>query len=275
MATDPQMDRIEHLLSEIRDLLKAQQPAPPFSGREPLVPYGTPTGPFDGPTMGTPYTETAPPYQTDPPAQAWMNNPMLTVSGPLPNPFAAGLPLPESEPSPLMAMLSAPLPGKAGPDSLYPDPTITPGWLNPDVTQGTIMQTIGVVGWTATIRPSAAEMGAMKAAYCKAHGIPDPTKGEWDHFISLELGGAPRDPRNLWWQQYADGVTCMIGAREKDRVETALKRQIVAGQITLAEGQRLITTDWYAVYLKLNKLGMLPMLMTFDPSGDADEDDNA
>lgn len=177
-------------------------------------------------------------------------------------------------PSPLMATLSAPLTGKAGPDSLYPDPKETPGWLNDAVTQQTIMQTIGVVGYTATIRPPAAEMAAMKAAWCKAHGIPDPTKGEWDHFVSLELGGSPRDPRNLWWQKYED-ATNDIGAHCKDRVENALKHQIVSGHITLAEGQRLIRDDWYACYLKLNKMGMLPMMVAFDPSGDSDPDDEA
>jgi hypothetical protein len=92
--------------------------------------------------------------------------------------------------------------------------------------------------------------------------------------VSLELGGHPRDPRNLWWEKYEDANND-IGAHCKDRVENALKRQIVSGQITLAEGRQLIQTDWYSCYLKLNKMGMLPMLMSFDPSGDADEDDNA
>jgi hypothetical protein len=240
-----QLDRIEAMVREIRDALVAQAPVPPGGHYAAAFPAVMETTGMDGGPRG------------------------MTLDG-----MAMGASEPKPEPSPLMAMLSAPLPGKAGPDSLYPDPTECPGALNDAVTQDTIMQTIGVVGWTATIRPSAAEMGAMKAAYCKAHGIPDPTKGEWDHFVSLELGGAPRDPKNLWWQRYED-ATHDIGAHCKDRVENALKRQIVAGQITLAEGQRLIQTDWYAVYLKLNKLGMLPMLMTFDPSGDADEDDNA
>jgi hypothetical protein len=242
-----------------------QPPAPPESGPTTGAHYAAAF-----PAMGTPYDPLAPRPPYPPLSEAMLGyDAQLATALPLPPARPAG-----SEPSPLMAMLSAPLPGKAGPDSLYPDPTECPGALNDAVTQDTIMQTIGVVGWTATIRPSAAEMGAMKAAYCKAHGIPDPTKGEWDHFVSLELGGAPRDPKNLWWQRYED-ATHDIGAHCKDRVENALKRQIVAGQITLAEGQRLIQTDWYAVYLKLNKLGMLPMLMAFDPSGDADEDDNA
>jgi PBP1b-binding outer membrane lipoprotein LpoB len=42
---------------------------------------------------------------------------------------------------------------KAGPDDLYPNPDITPGATNPDVTQGTIHQTICVKNWTATVRP--------------------------------------------------------------------------------------------------------------------------
>jgi len=239
---------------------------------------------FAGPTAGITHFDNPVVDARVKPWPDWEGSPLTNLSVNLGTqqvgPLLSAMPLPPgrpagSEPSPLFAMLAAPLPGKAGPESLYPDPTECPGWPNENVTQQNIMQTIGVVGFTATIRPSTAEMGAMKAAYCKAHGIPDPTLGEWDHFISLELGGHPRDPRNLWWERYSDGATCLIGAREKDRVETALKRQIVSGALTLAEGQRLITTDWYASFLALNKMGMLPMLMTFDPSGDADPDDNA
>src|SRR5579871_5396607 len=34
-----------------------------------------------------------------------------------------------------------------------PDPSCTPGALNPDVTQATIASTICKTGWTATVRP--------------------------------------------------------------------------------------------------------------------------
>lgn len=36
-----------------------------------------------------------------------------------------------------------------------PDPQLTPGVTNPDVTQATIDKTICVPGWTKTIRPPA------------------------------------------------------------------------------------------------------------------------
>jgi hypothetical protein len=174
-----------------------------------------------------------------------------------------------------MAMLSAPLPGKAGPDSLYPDPVLTPGATNPAVTQETIATTIAVPNWTSTIRPPASVTGPMKLASMKAYGFTDsPGNYEYDHLISLELGGAPDDPRNIWPQHHAD-ATHDIGSQQKDKLENALKRQVVNGQLTLREAQTLICTDWYAAYLNLNKFGLMPMMVAYDPDGSSDPDDNA
>ena len=81
-----------------------------------------------------------------------------------------------------------------------PDPKCTPGSIDPAVTQANIHQTICVTGWTATIRPPQSYTGTLKKQQLKSVRFTDknPAHYEEDHFISLELGGSPRDPKNLW-----------------------------------------------------------------------------
>src|SRR5207245_1550254 len=75
----------------------------------------------------------------------------------------------------------------------------TPGTLDPDVPQVNIHSTICVPGWTATIRPPPDYTDALKVKQMREYGETGPPSAyEEDHLISLELGGAPRDPRNLW-----------------------------------------------------------------------------
>jgi hypothetical protein len=52
-----------------------------------------------------------------------------------------------------------------------------------------------------------------------------------DHLISLELGGHPTDPRNLWPEPRPH-------AEQVDKIENELNRRVCAGEISLAEGQR-------------------------------------
>jgi hypothetical protein len=66
------------------------------------------------------------------------------------------------------------------------------------------------------------------AAYAET-GRPDAYQE--DHLISLELGGHPTDPRNLWPEPYPR-------AAEVDRVENDLNAQVCSGALTLAEAQR-------------------------------------
>jgi hypothetical protein len=52
---------------------------------------------------------------------------------------------------------------RVGPSSLYPDPTLTPGAINPDITQATIAATICNPRWsTKTIRPPASYTNTLK-----------------------------------------------------------------------------------------------------------------
>ena len=141
---------------------------------------------------------------------------------------------------------------KAGPDDLYPNPQLTPGATNPHVTQSNIHQTICVSGWTATVRPPAAYTNRLKTEGIMQYRYNDPSLKDYeeDHFIPLELGGNPRDPNNLWPEPYdtmVDGKT--MGARQKDKVEDLLKRQVCDGRIALKEAQDQITSDWYKIYL--------------------------
>jgi hypothetical protein len=133
-----------------------------------------------------------------------------------------------------------------------PDPILTPGALNPAVTQATIGSTICVSGWTATIRPSSSFTTALKIKQIVQYGYSDTMTSSYeeDHLISLELGGAPADPRNLWPEPYtvtlADGRS--TGAHTKDGFETKLKSDVCAGTITLAQGQSEIGDQWVHAY---------------------------
>ncbi|MDE3024134.1 MAG: hypothetical protein KGI93_01045 [Acidobacteriota bacterium] len=107
-----------------------------------------------------------------------------------------------------------------------------PGVLNADVTQATIGSTICVHGWTATVRPPVAYTNALKATQMHAYGLPGSASlYQEDHLISLELGGDPTDPRNLWPEPYPR-------AAEVDRIENELNAEVCGGTISLAEAQR-------------------------------------
>ncbi|HWQ02120.1 MAG TPA: hypothetical protein VN449_08410 [Gaiellaceae bacterium] len=115
---------------------------------------------------------------------------------------------------------------------LVASPTLTPGVLNPDVTQATIAGTVCRKGWTRTIRPPSGYTRALKIEQMREYGVGgDPSGYQEDHLISLELGGHPTDRRNLWPEPNPH-------ATEVDRIENELNRLVCSGEITLAEGQR-------------------------------------
>ena len=110
--------------------------------------------------------------------------------------------------------------------------TATPGVLNPDVRQETIGETICVQGWTRTVRPPTDYTSNVKVEQMRAFGLEGgPEDYQEDHLISLELGGDPTDPRNLWPEPRAR-------AEQVDRIENELNRKVCPGELTLAEAQR-------------------------------------
>ena len=110
--------------------------------------------------------------------------------------------------------------------------TLTPGALNPDVTQETIRSTICVRGWTRTVRPPVEYTNDLKVKQMRDYGETGPTSQyQEDHLISLELGGAPTDPRNLWPEPYPRAATV-------DEIENELNAQVCSGALSLAAAQR-------------------------------------
>lgn len=115
------------------------------------------------------------------------------------------------------------------------DSDCTPGVLNPAVTKRTIDSTICKAGWTSTVRPPTSYTDPLKLHIMRAYGIggKSPSGYELDHLISLELGGAPSDPRNLWPEPHANSF-------KKDGLENSLNHKVCDGQISLAVAQRRI-----------------------------------
>ena len=112
------------------------------------------------------------------------------------------------------------------------DPVRTPGVLNPDVTQATIGSTICRRGWTRTIRPPVEYTNALKRRQMREYRERGSPSGyQEDHLISLELGGDPVDPRNLWPEPYPR-------AAEVDRIENELNAKVCSGGLALTDAQQ-------------------------------------
>jgi len=130
---------------------------------------------------------------------------------------------------------------RAGVAMTLPDPACTPGAVNPAVTPTTITQTICRSGWTKTIRPPTSRTDRMKAVSARAYSVPAGEKGEYDHLVPLELGGAPDDSRNLWFEP---GTI----PNPKDPVENTLNDAVCEGLVPLATAQRAIATNWTTAF---------------------------
>jgi hypothetical protein len=119
---------------------------------------------------------------------------------------------------------------------LRADPIRTPGVVNPDVTQANIAQTICVRGWTRTIRPASSYTAELKVRQMHEYGVGGSSSDyQEDHLISLELGGHPTDPRNLWPEP-------IERARDVDEIENELNDKVCSGELSLTEAQRKEST---------------------------------
>ena len=128
--------------------------------------------------------------------------------------------------------------GTRGGPTLSPDRAswaLTPGALNPQVTQATITETICVRGWTSTIRPPTEYTNELKREQMRTYRREGgPSDYQEDHLISLGLGGHPTDPRNLWPEPIEQAL-------KVDRTEKELNAAVCEGRMSLAEAQRRIT----------------------------------
>jgi hypothetical protein len=127
-----------------------------------------------------------------------------------------------------------------------PDPGLTPGVTNPDVTQDNVQSTICVRGWAKAVRPPAYYTNRLKKLQIRQYGYADtnPRDYEEDHLIPLSVGGNPFDPHNLW----PEPRNSAWGAARKDELEFALYKAVCHGEVSLAEAQRAFTTNWIAAY---------------------------
>jgi hypothetical protein len=122
--------------------------------------------------------------------------------------------------------------GRSGTPPVLASPKLTPGSLNPAVTQATIASTICVHGWTSTVRPPTSYTNALKERQLPEYGEAGPPSAyQEDHLISLELGGNPTDPENLWPEPYPR-------ASDVDKIENELNAKVCSGELSLSAAQR-------------------------------------
>jgi hypothetical protein len=132
----------------------------------------------------------------------------------------------------LLAVAAFGFPSGNDTPSLLADPVRTPGVINPDVTQANVDETICVRGWTRTVRPPTSYTAELKIRQMREYGVGGaPGDYQEDHLISLELGGHPTDPRNLWPEP-------IERALKVDQLENELNGKVCSGELSLAEAQQ-------------------------------------
>lgn len=129
-----------------------------------------------------------------------------------------------------------------------PDLKLTPGAINPDVTQENIHQTICIRGYAESTLPPASYTNRIKKRQMRLYYYADhnPRNYKEDHLISLSIGGNPTDPKNLWPEpRYGKW-----NAEKKVLLEKKLHDLICHGKLPLATAQKEIATNWIRAYKK-------------------------
>lgn len=137
-----------------------------------------------------------------------------------------------------------------------PDRTCTPGAISPAVTQANLKTTIcRKGGYTKGIRPPVSVTSQEKKLNAASYGYTGRLgDAEYDHLLSLQLGGDPNDYRNLWVEPADPGHKSGGGINnKKDPVETKLHTAVCDGKVTLAAAQKAIASDWTTA---LSSLGL-------------------
>jgi hypothetical protein len=195
-------------------------------------------------------TGTVPTGQPAPPVGTSVT---ASVPGPAPGPIPVG-------PGPRATYTVQPQPAAGschyGADQGEPleDRACTPGATSPAVTQATIARTICRSGYTKTIRPPVSVTGPEKTANAKSYGYSGSLGvAEYDHLISLELGGDPNSAQNLWVEPPDPGHVGTGVNNKKDPVESKLHTAVCNGKVSLAAAQQAIVQDWTTA---LSRLGI-------------------
>lgn len=132
-----------------------------------------------------------------------------------------------------------------------PDPNITPGATDSEVTQDNIKESICKVThftWTEAHQPPASFLQEVFNEQVKQYGLADTNIKHYqmDHLIPLSLGGAATDSKNLWPQV----LLTKWSARRKDYLEEELHEKVCSNELTLKEAQDLFRTNWIDAYKK-------------------------
>lgn len=132
-----------------------------------------------------------------------------------------------------------------------PDPNITPGSTDPEVTEANIKESICKTThftWTEGHMPPASFMANIAKDEIKQYGYGDENAKHYqmDHLIPLSLGGNPIDPKNIWPQV----LVTKWSARRKDFLEEILHDKVCKGELGLKEAQDQIKTNWIEAYKK-------------------------
>ncbi|HEY8702874.1 MAG TPA: hypothetical protein VIM08_18225 [Arthrobacter sp.] len=122
-----------------------------------------------------------------------------------------------------------------------PDPACTPGAIDPAVTQDNLASTICKSGYTATVRAPASDTDKTKALSLVQYGQTRAASTEYDHLISLQLGGT-NAVSNLWPEPNRAGAPGTTNP--KDAIETRLNKAVCSHLVTLAAAQKAIARDW-------------------------------
>jgi hypothetical protein len=132
-----------------------------------------------------------------------------------------------------------------------PDPNLTPGATDPEVTEANIKESICKVThftWTEGHAPPASFLENLAQEQIKQYGYADTTVKHYqmDHLIPLSLGGHPTDAKNIWPQL----LLAKWSARRKDYLEEILHDKVCKGELGLKEAQDLFRTNWIEAYKK-------------------------
>ena len=124
-----------------------------------------------------------------------------------------------------------------------PDARCTPG----AVRRGVSLAVICSYGYSRSVRPPVSYTEPLKLRQMRAYNLPGPASAyEEDHLVALSIGGAPRDPANLWPQPRETDPS----AAQKDQLETWAARMACSRRIPLGELQRDMARDWVALFAR-------------------------
>ncbi|SAL55731.1 hypothetical protein AWB67_02496 [Caballeronia terrestris] len=125
-------------------------------------------------------------------------------------------------------------------------------WLDPRISQTTIVDTICVPGYVDRVSPSFDVQMRQKERLLKQRGVDAAVASEFalDHRMPVLLGGLPSAAANLDLRPW-EGRS---GQRRKERLTVFLKRCVCTGDMTLAQAQAAIAGDWPNRYPNLSSL---------------------